>query len=356
MNKSGTMKKLFIIVGIAVLYFNVLLAQQNKSINIQVTESKGNYELTGNLSFDVSSSSGLVRSVAVTIGDGGTGTYKAIMNGDTTLPTHTIYRPMNLSAFGPELKLPIVVWANGGCRNGSGEFRNFLSEIASHGFLVIAIGPVNNSLTSAGDLPFGGTDSNLLLDAIDWAVAENIRLGSSYFNKIDVGKIALMGQSCGGMQVLDVLKDSRVTTIVLWNSGIFAGNAKPVSAFPEMNMPSIPKSDLQKLHCSIAFFVGGESDGATINATDDFTWIKDVPAVLAKYDFSDYGNKPGSLAGYGHYPATYKEPNGGDFAVAGVSWLKWQLKGDIKAGKMFTGQNPELISNKHWTMERTNID
>src|SRR5690625_5011095 len=35
-----------------------------------------------------------------TIEDGGTGDYKAIMISDKTLPTHTIFRPKDLSVFG----------------------------------------------------------------------------------------------------------------------------------------------------------------------------------------------------------------------------------------------------------------
>ena len=47
-------------------------------------------ELTGTLSFDVGSASGRVESLAVQIGDGGTGRYKAILAGDPSLPTHAI--------------------------------------------------------------------------------------------------------------------------------------------------------------------------------------------------------------------------------------------------------------------------
>src|SRR5690625_7545139 len=35
-----------------------------------------------------------------TVEDGGTGDYKALMISDNTLPTHTVFRPENLSAFG----------------------------------------------------------------------------------------------------------------------------------------------------------------------------------------------------------------------------------------------------------------
>lgn len=321
------------------------------------------FELTGNVSFDISSKSGLVRSIAVTVGNGGNGPYKAIMLGDTTLCTHTIFRPSDLTPFGSKEKLPIVIWANGGCRNSAGEFRNFLSEIASNGFLILAIGPVNNTLTGGGEIETGTTDSRLIQEGIDWAIAENGRKGSSYYNKVMTDKIAVMGQSCGGIQALDVLTDSRVTTLVIWNSGLFStppvipssSNTGNAPAVPRMNLPNVPKSDLMKLHCPIAYFVGGEFDMATINASDDFSRINKVPALLAKYDFSEKVKETGNKV-YGHYPATYREPNGGDFAIAGTAWLNWQLKGDKDAAGMFTGQNYELLNNKHWSVQKKNIE
>src|ERR1035441_7906925 len=52
-----------------------------------------------------------------TIEDGGTGPYKALMASDSTLPTHTVFRPQDLSLFGKKSKLPIIAWGNGACAN-----------------------------------------------------------------------------------------------------------------------------------------------------------------------------------------------------------------------------------------------
>ncbi len=74
--------------------------------------------------------------------DGGTGPYSAIMLTETTLQTHTVFRPEDLTPFGAKNKLPIIAWGNGACANSPWEHVNFLSEVSSHGFLVIAIGPM----------------------------------------------------------------------------------------------------------------------------------------------------------------------------------------------------------------------
>ena len=86
-----------------------------------------------------------------TIEDGGTGPYKAILAIDSTLATHSILWPKDLNAFGSKNKLPIITWGNGACANSPRELFNFLSEIASQGFLVIAIGPAQQ----AGQAPVG---------------------------------------------------------------------------------------------------------------------------------------------------------------------------------------------------------
>jgi hypothetical protein len=324
-------------------------------------------ELTGTIGFNVASRSGIVRSLVLTVGDGGTGPYKAVLMGDTTLPTHALYRPRDLSPFGERLKLPIVAFANGGCRNSSGEFRNFLSQVASNGFLIVAIGPAVSAATLGSEAPTGTTQSSLLTDGINWAIAEDGRKDSPYFGKLDTANVAVMGQSCGGVQALDIAtSDPRISTAVILNSGVVngtpgrggaagtegqgraadsaavtgrqGGGARGPSPMTPMLM-SVTKDRLQNLHSPIAYFIGGTSDTAHQYAVDDFPRIEKVPVLLANRDV-------------GHYPGTYREPNGGAFAIAVAGWLQWQLKGDQAAAKMFTGPYCGLCTDPKWKVER----
>ena len=341
-------------------------------------------DLTGNLSFNVGSESGRVERLVITIGDGGTGAYKAILTGDPGLPTHAIYRPRDLGPFGDKLKLPIVAFGNGGCRNTSGEFRNFLSDIASHGFLVVAIGPAGNAVVMGSEEQVGTTSASQLLDGVDWAIKENSRPGSEYYGKIDPSKVAVMGQSGGGMEAMEVSGDPRVTTSVILNSasvkamttaqtaaatpgrpearGEYGAAGSTTKMFDQltsmsrrynfnvapMKLPTPPcfgltQSDpLQKLHGPIAYINGGPSDGAFPRARAEFAAIQGVPALLAYQDV-------------GHYPATYREPNGGAFAVAVSAWLEWQLRGDQAAGKMFMGKSCGLCTDPKWKIEKKGI-
>ena len=290
--------------------------------------------------------------VSITVGDGGTGPFKAVLTSDERLTTHTLYRPGDLSPFGPNRRLPIVAWANGGCRNSSGEFRNFLSEIASHGFLIVAIGPAANSAVMGSEAPTGMSQASQLIDGVDWSIAEDARQGSDLYQKIGTGRIAIMGQSCGGVQALDVSKDPRVTTTVIWNSGVLSDlleAGRVPAGLPPAVMKSmapmisrVTRERLSELHAPIAYFVGGSSDIAHARAAADFERINHVPVLLANRNV-------------GHYPATYLEPNGGAFAAAAVAWLSWTLKGDAAASRMFVGDDCGLCRDSAWTIQRKNL-
>lgn len=278
----------------------------------------------------------------------GSGPFPAVMEQDNGLPTHTIYRPQDLSKLQGQ-KLPIVAWGNGACVNNGAMFRNFLTEIASYGFLAIAIGPPQTvqfqprapAPGAANAPPKPGppaTKSTQLIDAINWAIAENSRQGSKYYEKLDTSKIAVMGQSCGGIQALAVAEDPRIKLIGIWNSGIL--NAPISGAAPIME--DVRKDQLEKLHSPIFYITGDKSDIAFENGMDDFRRITKVPAFHAYKD------------GVGH-GGTYNQPNGGEFAKVAVALLQWQFKDDQEAAKMFLGAYCGLCRDPHWHVEKKGI-
>ncbi len=313
-----------------------------------------------------------------TIEDGGTGSYKAIVVSDSSLATHAIYRPADLSSFGDAAKLPILAWGNGACANSSQEHQNFLSEIASRGYLVVAIGPLQEESQGGRGGRGGGTKSSLLTDAIDWAVAQNANEQSIYFGKLDTSKIAVAGMSCGGLQALEVSPDPRVSTTMVCNSGVIGGGgpSRPrVPATPSADkaeeqtdapktsgengdvaappapparrpggmpgMPAVTKELLTKLHAPILYLLGGESDIAYQNGMDDYRRIEKLPAFVANMDVGHGG--------------TYGRPHGGEYATVAAAWLDWQLKGDQEAAKMFVGEDFALSKAENWKVEKKNI-
>ncbi|MEU7974767.1 cellulose binding domain-containing protein [Micromonospora sp. NPDC049089] len=244
---------------------------------------------------------------------GGSGPYPADYETSATLANHTIFRPQTL----PSERLPIVVWGNGGCSANGLSQGNFLREIASHGFLAIANGAPNGS---------GSTNSQMLTQSIDWAVTENSRQGSKYYNKIDTSKVAVAGFSCGGVEAYAVSNDPRVTTTGIFSSGL---------------LNDADDYQLRRLTKPIAYFVGGPSDIAYPNAMDD--WGK-LPAGLPAF----MGNLN---VGHG---GTYDQANGGEFGRVATLYFKWRLKGDTTAGRTFVGADCGLCGTQ-WSVQQKNL-
>lgn len=278
----------------------------------------------------------------------GTGPHPAVMEQDPGLPTHTVYRPKDLAALGRE-KLPIIAWGNGACVNMGNRFRYFLTEIASYGFLAIAIGPIgppeaenNVQIPGAATQPprtAPATQSTQLIDAIDWAIAENSRQESRYYGRLDTSKVAVMGQSCGGVQATAVAGDPRVKLTGIWNSGLIAN--RPANA-PAME--NIPKEALKKFHAPVFYFTGdAANDVAYPNGLDDFNRVEHVPAFHAYKD------------GLPH-AGTYRETNGGELGRIAVALLRWQFKGDPGAAKMFAGPDCTLCRDPKWHVSKKKME
>ena len=266
--------------------------------------------------------------------DGGTGAYKAIMVTEPSLEAHTIFRPEDLSAFGKKNPLPILVWGNGACTNSPWEHVNFLSEIASHGFMVIATG----YMPEEGKRNYGPQSTSAQqLESIDWATAVNADKESPYYQKLDLDAVAAAGMSCGGLQTLDNATDPRLKTLMICNSGLFSN---PAGAVPGMPMPD--KERLQEIKVPIIYILGGETDIAYGNGMDDFSRITKVPAFAANYPVGHGG--------------TYAQLHGGEFSVVALAWLQWQLQGDKEAAKMFLGDPCGVAQREGWTAEKKNID
>lgn len=296
----------------------------------------------------------------------GSGPWPAVMESDAGLPTHTVYRPARL----PDARLPIVAFANGGCENVGSRFRPFLTEIASHGYLVVAIGPIGPTAPSGAGTPgpAGGkpvrvapapgspaaahpeladstslapgstrpspTYAAQLVRAIDWATAENSRAGSPYRGKLDPERVAVMGQSCGGLQAIDAAHDPRVRTLAVLNSGVFPANGRSW----EIAAAHADIADLATLHGSVLYLTGDAQDVAFPQSEDNYARTNRIPAVRLWR-----ANTP--------HMGTYGEPNGGAFGQAVVAWLDWQLKGDGNAAHQFVGAACGLCTRPEWHVQ-----
>ena len=279
-----------------------------------------------------------------------TGPHAVVIEHDQALATHTIYRPATLGSS----KHPVLVWGEGGCAKDGLQFPEFLNEIASHGVVVIADGPpVARTVPGGGAAPgpraggaappaagaapapgptAGGgaqgrggvprvmTDGSALIAAIDWIAKEGNDPASRFYQKVEAGRVAAMGMSCGGLMSYGASADPRVATVGIWNSGLIQPDEKIFAG----------------LHSSVIIVTGSEKDIAFANGKRDF---ETMPAKIPVF----YGVYPS--VGHG---GTYNEDNGGAFGVAAVAWLKWQLLNDSGASRSFVGSDCRLCTDPQW--------
>ncbi|HET7544797.1 MAG TPA: hypothetical protein VFK05_33245, partial [Polyangiaceae bacterium] len=132
----------------------------------------------------------------------GTGPHEVVIetNSENGIKCGTIYRPADLS--GTE-KYPIFVWGEGGCSQDGYSNQAAMGEIASWGYFIVADGTPGSTNACAG-----GQDGKAFLDYLTWAIAENGKSCSAYYQKLDTTKIAADGFSCGGLMSENVSGDS----------------------------------------------------------------------------------------------------------------------------------------------------
>jgi hypothetical protein len=276
----------------------------------------------------------------------GDGPYPAVMELDPGLPDHVIYRPADLKPFAGG-KLGVFAWGNGGCADDGASQRQHLAEIASYGYLVIAPGKWRSGPNAkvgreppraapAGErLPPPATTAAQVRAGLDFALAESARRGSKYTGLIDKKAVAVGGFSCGGLQAISLAADPRIATVVVQNSGVFNDSRQSIGGM------SVSKDALKSLRTPVLYLLGGPTDIAYENGTDDVKRIGHVPVALVNLPFGHGG--------------TYGRPMGGTAAGIVVDWLQWQLRHDQGAARSFVGANCRLCVNPEAKIELKNF-
>ena len=287
----------------------------------------------------------------------GTGPYNAVMAEDPSLPDHTLYYPADMAAAG---KLPIITWGNGACLNAGNRFRIALTEMASHGFLIVAGGPIDNVKYEVGpqeNPPVGQANAPRrppppqaapkpgdavgrntvpqLIAGIDWAVKENDRQGSKFYHRLDTNAVGVAGQSCGGMLATQVSADPRIKATVLF-SGV------PFLDRPVIASSVDPKTQLAQIHAPTLILAGDAGhDILHQGSVDDVAYIKNAPVFMAWQD------------GLTHI-GTYGMKNGGELTRLGWEWFAWQLRHEQKYAAVFQGADCALCKEGDgWHVERS---
>jgi hypothetical protein len=253
----------------------------------------------------------------------GSGPHKVVMemNSDPGIKCGTIYRPADL---GGDEKYPIFVWGEGGCSQNGLSNQAAMGEIASWGYFIVADGTPGGTNACAGS-----QDGKPFLDYITWAIAENGKSCSAYYQSLDTTKIASDGFSCGGLMSEGISADPRLTAVGITSSGQFSSNTAMYN----------------KMHAPFKVMNGGSSDMAYENG------LRDYEAISALGIPSLYFSK--SSAGHGGDLNNGK----GDFNTVNLAWLNWQLKGDEGAtGKgLLIGPSCKFCNASGWDFKSANI-
>ncbi|KAK1750381.1 hypothetical protein QBC47DRAFT_365272 [Echria macrotheca] len=247
----------------------------------------------------------------------GSGPYPAQAFTDPSLTKHTIFAPKTPPP--ANVSLPFIAWGNGGCGTDPMSFKNFLIEIASHGYVIAADG------VAGGNIGSSQTMVSTMRASLDWAMAG----GAAKYGNVNVTAMTTMGQSCGGLESMSTAyHDDRVKRIILLNIAIFQDDRRYL---------------LQEIKVPVAYFVGAlKLDMGAPNAEKDYKLLNaGLPAYKASLD-----------TGHG---GTYAATNGGKFGKAVVNYLEWQWRGDPKSKAMLLDPNSadSLVKDK-WTVEYKN--
>ncbi|RYZ07463.1 MAG: alpha/beta hydrolase [Myxococcales bacterium] len=246
-------------------------------------------------------------------------------NSDAGIKEGTIFRPADL---GSGKKYPIFVWGEGGCSKDGLSNQAAMAEIASHGYFVVADGTPGGSgnRTQSGDVV---GMAKPLLAYIDWAIAENGKACSAYYQSLDTTKVAANGFSCGGLMAEGTAGDPRMTTWGLNSSGMFSAN----QAF------------YASIHTPVLLVEGGASDNAYPNGKRDYDNISALTVPLMWFSKN-----------LGHGGDLFSN-RGGDFTKINLAWLNWWLKDDQGAtGKgALVGAGCKYCSDSAWEVKSAHL-
>ncbi|MCC6202716.1 MAG: hypothetical protein IT494_06885 [Gammaproteobacteria bacterium] len=312
-----------------------------------------------------------------------TGPYRVVVEHDASLETHTIYRPSELT----QKKHPVLVWGEGGCANNGTMFPEYLTEIASHGFVIVADGPPgppgagaggpNGPGGRTGGPPPGGAPGAAPRaggPGPGMAPAGGAGPGGPGARAAGPGAGgpggAPGGPRAGGPGGGNMVNGTDLVAAINWLEaqakdtasrfhskvevsrvaamGMSCGGLMSYGAShdPRVATVGIWNSGLfaadpelyGKIKGSVIIITGGESDIAYANGKRDF---QDLPAHIPVF----YGAYPS--VGHG---GTYNQDNGGPYGAVAVAWLQWQLQGDTGASGRgyFVGNECAICKDSNW--------
>jgi len=223
-----------------------------------------------------------------------------------------IYRPTNLAQSG--YCHPILVWANGHTDNPEpnpplcvsskycGSYQALVTQLASHGFVVIAS---LSTITSQGNpLP--------TIIGLDWLLQQAEDPASPYYHRLDTAHIGALGHSEGGFSTSKASSDPRISAIAtVSGSAVNAG-----------------------IHGPSLWFCGAKDTVVSCDSVmKTYAAITNQPAMLVNNLAADHG---GWL---------YQNGAKGPDIFGLTAWFRVHLMNDTANRKMFYGADCTLCKD-----------
>jgi dienelactone hydrolase len=245
-----------------------------------------------------------------------------------------IYRPADLG--GRRGPAPVVVWGNGACSLNHTPWLPIIERLAGEGYVVLATGQALPSRAPPAPSDPRYTDRDIER-AVEWAVRENGVAASPYAGRLDLGRIAATGNSCGGITSLAVAsRNSHVKSVfVLTGSSAGPGTSREAVA-----------AVVGKITAPVMYVVGGKEDIARVPASLDYELLPaGVPSLIVARSAGDHVFISGN-------PEIV-----GQAAEMVSNWLKATLQGDKAAMQTLKTRICSTCSPDLWSVEKSkNLD
>jgi hypothetical protein len=227
-------------------------------------------------------------------------------------PAFTMFRPANLAQGG--LCHPVITWGNGTGSNPS-LYRILLTQLASHGFVVIA----SNSPNVAQGTP------PPMLAGVTWVIEQNADPASALYQRIDTTHIGATGHSQGGFATMTAGADARVGTIA----------------------PIAGASSSRNLHGPALLLCGGMDTTVTCaSVMTGYSGITNQPVMLADQLAVDHVSW-----------VTFRGTTLNPAEVAVTAWMRVHLMGDTTLRPRFYGPSCALCQDTAiWSVMRKMMD
>jgi predicted dienelactone hydrolase len=238
-----------------------------------------------------------------------------------------VTRPADLAA--PGRLLPVIVWANGGCLRSDFTWSPLFQRWAKAGFVVLSLTAEGGEDDILSMLSMTSKTEHAAL--IDWVIAQNA--SGPYAGKLDLERVVVAGNSCGGVTALEVAgEDDRLAAVFVLSGSSAIG--------------SVNTEVMKNIKVPVGYVVGGEEDIAGANAEGDYAALSDgIPAMIAHRFEGDHQTVSTDAMILPH-----------DAEIA-LNFMDLALYGTKEAHTALTSPNVcDSCTPGHWKLESKNLE